>query len=65
MAERKKVTGIGGIFFKCKDPEKMKNWYKSKLGLATDEYGSSLIQILKAEKVKQQKYHPISDLISM
>jgi hypothetical protein len=24
----KKVTGIGGVFFKCKDPKKMKEWYK-------------------------------------
>ena len=37
----KKVTGIGGIFFKCKDPEKMKEWYKTNLGLQTDEYGTS------------------------
>jgi predicted enzyme related to lactoylglutathione lyase len=36
----KKVTGIGGIFFKCKDPETMKNWYKNQLGLKTDEYGA-------------------------
>ncbi len=37
----KKVTGIGGIFFKCKDPEKMKEWYNKNLGLQTDAYGSS------------------------
>jgi predicted enzyme related to lactoylglutathione lyase len=37
----KKVTGIGGIFFKCNDPEKMKNWYNSNLGLVTNEYGST------------------------
>lgn len=37
----KKVTGIGGIFFKCKDPEKIKEWYKNHLGLDTDEYGTS------------------------
>jgi predicted enzyme related to lactoylglutathione lyase len=37
----KKVTGIGGIFFKCKDPEKMKAWYSKNLGLQTDEYGTS------------------------
>ena len=36
----KKVTGIGGIFFKCKDPEKIKNWYNKHLGLVTDQYGS-------------------------
>jgi predicted enzyme related to lactoylglutathione lyase len=37
----KKVTGIGGIFFKCKDTAKMKEWYKTHLGLNTDEYGTS------------------------
>ena len=29
----KRVTSIGGIFFKCKDPNKMKEWYKTHLGL--------------------------------
>jgi predicted enzyme related to lactoylglutathione lyase len=37
---KKKVTGIGGIFFKCDDPEKMKAWYADNLGLVTNEYGS-------------------------
>lgn len=36
----KKVTGIGGIFFKCKDPKKMREWYKNNLGLNTNEYGT-------------------------
>jgi len=36
----KKVTGIGGIFFKCKDPDKMKEWYEKNLGLTMNEYGS-------------------------
>ncbi len=36
----KKVTGIGGIFFKCKDPQKMKDWYKTHLGFNTDQYGT-------------------------
>jgi len=37
----KKVTGIGGIFFKCKDPGKIKEWYKTHLGLDTNEYGAN------------------------
>ena len=37
----KKVTGIGGIFFKCKDPKKMKDWYKTHLGLDTNDYGAN------------------------
>lgn len=39
--EMKKVTGIGGIFFKCKDPNKMKDWYKTHLGLNTDKWGTN------------------------
>jgi predicted enzyme related to lactoylglutathione lyase len=36
----KRVTGIGGIFFKCKDPNKMREWYKTHLGLNTNQYGT-------------------------
>jgi len=39
-ATMKKVTGIGGIFFKCKDPNNMKEWYKTHLGLNTAQYGA-------------------------
>lgn len=38
--EMKRVTGIGGIFFKCKDPGKMREWYKMHLGLQTNQYGA-------------------------
>ncbi|HVI43242.1 MAG TPA: VOC family protein [Chitinophaga sp.] len=37
----KKVTGIGGIFFKCQDPQKVKDWYQQHLGLNTNDYGVS------------------------
>ncbi len=37
----KKVTGIGGVFFKCKDPDAMKEWYKNHLGLDAGEYGAT------------------------
>ncbi|MGB3465064.1 MAG: VOC family protein, partial [Cyclobacteriaceae bacterium] len=40
MSKTKKVTGIGGIFFKCQDPEKMKDWYDQHLGMKTDQYGT-------------------------
>lgn len=36
----KKVTGIGGVFFKSKDPEKTRAWYSKHLGLNTDAYGT-------------------------
>jgi predicted enzyme related to lactoylglutathione lyase len=37
----KKVTGIGGIFFKCKDPDQMKEWYKTHLGLDINQWGTN------------------------
>lgn len=37
----KRVTGLGGIFFKCEDPEKLREWYAEHLGLKTDQYGTS------------------------
>ena len=36
---KKRVTGIGGIFFKCEDPNKMKAWYGKHLGIESDQYG--------------------------
>ena len=36
----KRVTGIGGIFFKCKEPKKVREWYKQHLGLDVNDYGS-------------------------
>ena len=38
----KKVTGIGGIFFKCKDPNKLRELYNTHLGLETNKYGATL-----------------------
>ena len=37
----KRVTGIGGIFFKCKDPKAVNEWYKVHLGFDTSPYGTS------------------------
>jgi catechol 2,3-dioxygenase-like lactoylglutathione lyase family enzyme len=36
---KNRVTGIGGLFFKTKDPKATKEWYKNHLGFNTDEYG--------------------------
>lgn len=41
QVKMKKVTGIGGIFFKCKDPNKVKEWYKAHLGFETNDYGTN------------------------
>ncbi|MEN9700982.1 MAG: hypothetical protein RIR55_285 [Bacteroidota bacterium] len=36
----KKVTGIGGIFFKCKNPTALREWYDKNLGINTNQYGA-------------------------
>ena len=37
----KRVTGIGGIFFKAKDPVVLKAWYKKHLGIDFQEWGDT------------------------
>ena len=51
----KRVTGIGGVFFKCKDPEKIKGWYQKHLGLQTDSYGTNF-EWRQAEDNKQKGF---------
>jgi hypothetical protein len=42
----KRVSGIGGIFFKVKDAEGMRAWYKNQHGLV-GEGGGGLARLLK------------------
>jgi predicted enzyme related to lactoylglutathione lyase len=37
----KRVTGLGGVFFKSEDPQKIKDWYSKHLGMTMDDYGHS------------------------
>ena len=37
----KKVTGIGGVFFKCDDPKSMNEWYAKNLGVPAGDYGAT------------------------
>ncbi|MGO4170374.1 VOC family protein [Novosphingobium sp. PhB55] len=34
------VTGIGGFFFRAKDPEALKNWYAEHLGVGASPHGA-------------------------
>jgi predicted enzyme related to lactoylglutathione lyase len=35
----KRVTGIGGVFFKCEDPAATKAWYEKHLGIPASDWG--------------------------
>jgi predicted enzyme related to lactoylglutathione lyase len=37
---KKRVTGLGGVFFKARDPQAIKNWYKQHLHFDAGEYGA-------------------------
>lgn len=37
-----KVTGLGGIFIKCRDRDKTREWYQTHLGINMDEWGAQL-----------------------
>jgi predicted enzyme related to lactoylglutathione lyase len=40
----KRVTGIGGVFFKSADPKGLAEWYRIHLGLKVEEWGGVAFQ---------------------
>lgn len=40
----KRVTGIGGIFFKAKDPKALGEWYRKHLGIDIQSWGGAIFQ---------------------
>lgn len=36
-----KVVGFGGFFFRCKDRDATRDWYRTILGMELDEYGGA------------------------
>jgi predicted enzyme related to lactoylglutathione lyase len=39
----KRVTGLGGVFFKSPDPEALYSWYERHLGLKRESDGSAVV----------------------
>ena len=35
----RRATGIGGVFFKAKDPKALGEWYRTHLGMNVEEWG--------------------------
>ena len=48
----KRVTGLGGLFFKAENVKELTNWYGKHLGLETNDYGASFLS--KDENGKDQ-----------
>lgn len=40
----KRVTGIGGVFFKSRDPAALSAWYRQHLGLDVTDWGGAIFR---------------------
>jgi len=52
-----RVTGIGGIFFKAKDPKALARWYRDRLGIAIE--GTNAVYEWRSGKEARRKGHTI------
>ena len=52
MTER--VVGIGGIFFKARDPDRLRAWYREHLGLEISEWGGVVFDPMPASPAGRQ-----------
>lgn len=61
--DKPRVTGVGGIFFKSSNPEKMKEWYNTNLGLDTDPWGTNFEWFQGADSSKKgfTQWSPLKD----
>lgn len=59
--ELKRVTGIGGLFFKTKDPKALKEWYNKHLGFNTDNWGCTFWWKEKNGKEASTQWSPFDE----
>ena len=58
---KNRVTGIGGLFFKTKNPKATKDWYKKHLGFNTDDYGCTFLWKNKEGKDCSIQWSPFAE----
>lgn len=44
-----RVTGIGGVFFKARNPAELREWYRRHLGVPIEEWGGAAFRWQSAE----------------
>ena len=50
----RRVTGIGGIFFKAQDAASLRAWYQEHLGISIEDYGGTVFNWRDAENPDQK-----------
>lgn len=58
---KKRVTGIGGLFFKTTNAKATKEWYQKHLGFDIDEWGSTFKWKDDSGKLCTTQWSPFSD----
>jgi predicted enzyme related to lactoylglutathione lyase len=51
-----RVTGLGGIFFKANDPDRLQSWYQQHLGLEPTTEGVVKLEWREAESPERKGY---------
>ena len=51
-----KALGIGGVFFKSKNPRKLGAWYRKHLGIDVQEWGGAQFQWEQAPKSARERF---------
>ncbi len=52
----RRVTGIGGVFFKSDDPARVLEWYRTHLGIASADWGGFAFQWSEKDRPKETGY---------
>jgi len=52
----KRVTGIGGIFFKATDPDKLRNWYRVHLAIESEKEDGAIFKWRAADDPDSERY---------
>jgi predicted enzyme related to lactoylglutathione lyase len=52
----KRVTGLGGMFFKSRDPKATLDWYRTHLGIDAEDWGGYAFQWTEKDRPEQTGY---------
>lgn len=52
----KRVTGLGGLFFRSRDPKAALKWYREHLGIESEEWGGLAFQWLEKDRPDEVGY---------
>jgi predicted enzyme related to lactoylglutathione lyase len=54
----KRVIGVGGVFFKARDPKALKAWYARHLGVPVDDHGYVTFQAERGDMTVWEPFAP-------